>query len=133
MMSRRELLAGGAAGTLAGEVAGAAAQDTDAQYLSRILDELRGIHRAVSFGDARGLASIRLARRTYFKNTGRFPEFVDVGFDVYESVIDWLVAMQQPVAIDRQADGKYTVALYGTTIVLRSDFPDDYVGQGYDK
>ena len=133
MMSRRELLAGGAAGTLAGGVAGAAAQDTDAQYLSRILDELRGIHRAVSVGDAQSLASIRLARRMYFKNTGRFPEFVDVGFDVYESVIDWLVAMQQPVTIDRQADGKYSVALFATTIVLRSDFPDNYVGQGYDR
>ncbi len=132
MISRRELLAGGATGSLV-EGWAAGAQDSDAQYLSRILDELRGIRKAVSFDNAEALATIRLARRTYFKNTGRFPEFVDVGFDVYESVIDWLVAMQQPVTIERSADGKYTVSLYATTIVLRSDFPDSYVGQGYDR
>ena len=50
-----------------------------------------------------------------------------------ESVIDWLIAMQQPVTLDRLADGRYTVALYATTMVLRPDFSDNFVSQGYDK
>jgi hypothetical protein len=58
---------------------------------------------------------------------------VDVGFDVFESVSDWLVSVQQPVTINRLADGRYTIALFATTVVLRPDFPDNYVGQGYDK
>ena len=55
------------------------------------------------------------------------------GIDVFQSVIDWLIAVQQPVTINRLTDGRYTVALFASTIVLRPDFPDGYVGQGYDK
>lgn len=132
MMSRRELLATGAGGgaLMAND---APQQETDAAYLSRILEELRGIRKAVSFQGAQAVAQVRLAQRTFLKNTGRFPEYVDVGFDIYESVVDWLITVQQPVTVNRIADGKYSVALFATTIVLRPDFPDNYVGQGYDK
>jgi hypothetical protein len=134
MISRRELLASGvAARALASPETAAVAQETDTVYLNRILEELRGIRKAVSFQGAQAVAQVRLAQRTFLKNSGRFPEFVDVGFDVYESVIDWLIAVQQPVTINRIADGRYSVALFATTIVLRPDFPDNYVGQGYDK
>ena len=134
MISRRELLASSvAAGVLASPEDTAAAQDSDTVYLNRILEELQGIRRAVSFQGAQAVAQVRLAQRTFLKNTSRFPEFVDVGFDVYESVIDWLISVQQPVTINRIADGRYSVALFATTVVLRPDFPDNYVGQGYDK
>ena len=81
-------------------------------YLNRILEELQGIRRAVSFQGAQAVAQVRLAQRTFLKNTSRFPEFVDVGFDVYQSVIDWLISVQQPVTINRIADGRYSVALF---------------------
>jgi hypothetical protein len=134
MFSRRQLLAGGvAAGALGAADVSETAQASDSEYLARMLDELRGIRRAVSVEGAQAVAQIRLARRSHLKNTGRFPEFVDVGFDVFESAADWLVAVQQPVAITRTGDGRYTLPLFATTIVLRPDFPDNYVGQGYDK
>ena len=134
MISRRELLASSvAAGVLASPEDTTAAQDSDTVYLNRILEELQGIRRAVSFQGAQAVAQVRLAQRTFLKNTSRFPEFVDVGFDVYESVIDWLISVQQPVTINRITDGRYSVALFATTVVLRPDFPDNYVGQGYDK
>ncbi len=132
MISRQELLANGV-GTGALMAPEGTQQETDAAYLSRILEELRGIRKAVSFQGAQAVAQVRLAQRTFLKNTGRFPEFVDVGFDIYESVVDWLITVQQPVTINRIADGRYSVALFATTIVLRPEFPDNYVGQGYDK
>lgn len=134
MFTRRELLASGvAAGALGAPPEAAGAQESDSAYLSRMLEELRGIRKAVSFQGAEAVANIRLAQRTFLKNTGRFPEFVDVGFDVFESVSDWLVSVQQPVTVNRLPDGRYTIALFATTVVLRPDFPDSYVGQGYDK
>jgi hypothetical protein len=133
MFTRRELLASGVAAGALGAPTEAAAQDSDSVYLARILDELRGIHQAVSVQGVQAIAQIRLARRTHLKNTGRFPEYVDVGFDVFESVVDWLVSVQQPAPISRLGDGRYTVPLFATTVVLRPDFPDNYVGQGYDK
>jgi hypothetical protein len=134
MFTRRELLASGvAAGALSAPPDARAAQDSDSVYLARMLDELQGIRKAVSFQGAQAVANIRLAQRTFLKNTGRFPEYVDVGFDVFESVADWLVSVQQPVTINRLGDGRYAIALFATTVVLRPDFPDNYVGQGYDK
>jgi len=135
MISRRDLLASGVGARLIGpdDSTGALARSDDSHYFSSMLSELREIRQAVSIDGAQAITLIRGAQRTYLKNSGRFPEFVDVGYDVFQSVIDWLVAVRQPVTINRLADGRYTVALFASTIVLRPDFPDNYVGQGYDK
>ena len=136
MISRRNLLASGVgAGALMvpEDVAATSPQSDDARYYTEMISELREIRRAVSVDGTQAIANIRAAQRTYLKNSGRFPEFVDVGYDVFQSVVDWLVAVRQPVTINRLTDGRYTVALFASTIVLRPDFPDSYVGQGYDK
>ena len=136
MISRRDLLASsvGAGALVVPRGAGATAtQSDDAQYFSAMISELREIRRAVSIDGTEAIATIRAAQRTYLKNSSRFPEFVDVGFDVFQSVMDWMIAVRQPVAINRLTDGRYTIVLFASTIVLRPDFPDGYVGQGYDK
>jgi len=136
MISRRDLLASSVgAGVLMAphEVEATALQSDDAPYLSEMLVELREIRRAVSIDGTQAITNIRNSQRTYLKNSSRFPEFVDVGYDVFQSVVDWLIAVRQPVTINRLTDGRYTVALFASTIVLRPDFPDNYVGQGYDK
>jgi hypothetical protein len=133
MITRRELIAGGIGVGAVGTDTGAAALQQDTQLLSGMLSELREIRRAVSVEGTAAVAQIRDAQRVFFKNTGRFPEFVDVGFNVFQSVVDWLIAMQQPVTMNRIADGRYSVAFIGTTVVLRADFSDNYVGQGYDR
>ena len=135
MISRRNLLASGVgAGVLAAPIDTRAAspQSDDTRYLTEMVSELREIRRAVSIEGTQAIALIRSAQRTYLKNSSRFPEFIDAGYDVFQSVIDWLIAVRQPVTINRLAD-RYTVALFASTIVLRPDFPDNYVGQGYDK
>jgi len=136
MISRRDLLASSVgSGVLIapGNTGATATQSDDAQYFSAMISELREIRRAVSIDGTEAINTIRAAQRTYLKNSSRFPEFVDVGYDVFQSVIDWLIAVQQPVTINRLTDGRYTIVLFASTIVLRPDFPDGYVGQGYDK
>jgi hypothetical protein len=136
MISRRDLLASsvGSGVLIAPGNAGATAtQSDDARYFSEMLSELREIRRAVSVDGTQAISQIRAAQRTYLKNSSRFPEFIDVGFDVFQSVMDWMIAVRQPLAINRLTDGRYTIVLFASTIVLRPDFPDGYVGQGYDK
>ena len=136
MISRRDLLASGVGAGVSiapHGVASSPVQGDDARYFNEMILELREIRRAVSIDGTQAVTAIRAAQRTYLKNSGRFPEFVDVGYDVFQSVVDWLVAVRQPVTINRLGDGRYTVALFASTIVLRPDFPDNYVGQGYDK
>jgi len=136
MISRRDLLASGVGAGVSIAPDGVAAspvQGDDARYFNEMILELREIRKAVSIEGTQAITTIRAAQRTYLKNSGRFPEFVDVGYDVFQSVVDWLVAVRQPVTINRLTDGRYTVAMFASTIVLRPDFPDNYVGQGYDK
>jgi hypothetical protein len=136
MISRRSLLAGsaGAGALIASEdVTATSRQTDDTRYLTEMISELREIRRAVSIEGTQAIALVRGAQRTYLKNSGRFPEFIDVGYDVFQSAMDWLIAVRQPVTINRLPDGRYTVALFASTIVLRPDFPDNYVGQGYDR
>lgn len=135
MMSRRKLLAGGLvlAAVETPVNAAAAAGGQGEAVLEEILREVRGIHVAVESQGAAAVAKIRESRRAFLKNTAKFPEFVDVGVNVFEATIDWLMSLQQPVAVTRLPDGRYTVPLLGTTVVLRPDYPDDHVGQGYDK
>jgi hypothetical protein len=142
MITRRALLAGGLAAGTATSVAAsgdatpvgrATGVSDDSATLNSILSEVREIGNAVTpqGGDSVGL--IRNARRTFIKNTSKFPDYIDVGLLVWEGVVDWLVYVQQPVTVTRLADGRYTLPLWGTTIVLRPDFPENFVGQGYDK
>ena len=123
MISRRDLLASSvAAGALiAPDDAGATrTQSDDARYYTEMISELREIRRAVSIEGTQAITNIRAAQRTYLKNSSRFPEFIDVGYDVFQSVVDWLVAVRQPVTINRLTDGRYTVALFASTIVLQA-------------
>jgi len=132
MITRRELIASGVgAGAVVG--AGEAALVQDTQILSSMLTELREIRRAVSIQGAEAIEKIRDAQRTYFKNTGRFPQYVEVGYNVFQSAVDWLIAVQQPVTISLVTEGRYAVAFLATTVVLRQDFQDNYVGQGFDR
>ena len=131
MISRRELIASGIGATAAANAGETALQDT--ALLSSMLTELQGIRRAVSTEGTQAVAQIRDSQRTFFKNTGRFPDFIDVGFNVFQSVVDWLIAVQQPVTLSRVTDGRYSLNFIGSTIVLRGDFADNYVGQGYDR
>ena len=132
MMTRRELMATSiGAGAVGGTGESALVQDT--QLLSSMLTELREIRRAVSIQGTEAIDKIRDAQRTYFKNTGRFPQYVEVGYNVFQSVVDWLIAVQQPVTISLVTEGRYAVAFLATTVVLKQDFQDNYVGQGFDR
>ena len=133
MISRRDLLATGVAAGVLAMPAEASELQSDSVDLSRLVEELRGIRSALTGTGPAAVLQLRASQRAFVKNTSRFPEFIDVGFDVFDSTIDWLVSVQQPVNFNRQAEGRYAMTFFLTTIVLRTDFPDNFVGQGYDK
>jgi hypothetical protein len=129
MITRRDLLITGAG---VGTVGSEAAPQNDSQYFNSMLTELREIRRAVSLDGVDAINRIRAEQRTHVKNSGRFPEFIDVGYDVFNAVVDWLISVRQPARVDRVGE-RYSVQFLLTTIVLRPDFDDNYVGRGYDK
>jgi hypothetical protein len=66
------------------------------------------------------------------KGSNKFPDFIDIGIDIWERLIDWHVKYQQRLAISRMADGRYSMPFFVTTLVLRPDMSGSYMSLGYD-
>src|SRR5262249_28802982 len=139
MIDRRELLAlGGLLGGLAGrdEAADAVAlgtADVSDRSVQDVVSALKSVTSAVygpqSF-DA--LNPIRSKQIDYLKATNKFPDFIDVGVNVWMAVHDWHIRLQQPLVLGRDATGRYTMTLEFTQLVLRPDVTPDYVSVAYD-
>jgi hypothetical protein len=97
-----------------------------AETLRRLRDDLQAVQ---AFPEIR---AIRDAQRTYLRANGRFPEYLEVGIDVWFAAHDWHVKWQQPLALARDAAGRYTIAVLATTVIMRTDLTPDFVGLPYD-
>ena len=140
MVERRALVGGGLVAGLTALVgessAAAAAADDDNQQISGSIDRLRKTFESQfdqSYASLwHGVARIRLQQRQWMRSTQKFPDFVDIGLDVWDNVYDWHVANQQPLSMGRATDGRYTMIFMFTTLVLRPEQALDYVGFPYD-
>ena len=143
MVERRAVVGGGlVAGltALMGESSAAAAPapavTDDAQQISGSIDQLRKTFEG-QFDQSyaalwRGIGRVRQQQRQWLRSTQKYPDFLDIGVDVWDNVYDWHVAHQQPVSMGRAADGRYTMMFMFTTLVLRPEQAPDYVGFPFD-
>ena len=135
MMERRDVVGSGLLGLTAlfgtGSEA-AAAQRVDSEEVARQIDELRqALERRLdpAFTELR---EIRQQQRTFLKASQKFPDFIEIGIDVWERVYDWHIRNQVTPDVVRRDDGRYTMAFTFTTLILRPELMDGYVGFGYD-
>ena len=149
MVHRRAVITGTVLGgalsalTESAEAAGpqSAAQDRlvqDRQVQDRLLDEIAKAVRSVrdeierqhTFGE---IAAVREPLRTFLRANGKFPDFIEVGSDVWQQIYDWHVRFQQPIALGRTAaEGRYTILLLATSIVMRPDMAPGFIGVPFD-
>jgi len=97
-----------------------------AAALDRLRDELRGEQ---AFTE---ISAIREAQKTFLRQNGKMPDFIDVGSDLWFAAYDWHVRWQQPITIARDAMGRTTLALLLTALVLRPDSAANYLSLPYD-
>jgi hypothetical protein len=135
MISRR-LFGGGLAAALTtgdaanGAAAGGAQQERDMSAVANaVRDLVQEVQRQRLFTE---IATIREAQRTFLRQNGHLPEFIDVGTDVWFNVHDWHVRWQQPVTLGRDAQGRHTIVLLQTTVVMRPDVLATFVSLPYD-
>jgi hypothetical protein len=144
MMERRNLMAGGlAAGitalmtpdTAAGAEA-AAQRDSDDETVARAVNGLRdSLDRRLETlqnGAWRRVTQIREQQRLWLRSTQKYPDFIEIGVDVWESLYDWHIRYQQPLNVARMPDGRYAMVFMFTTLLLRSDTSPDFVGVAFD-
>ena len=135
MMERRDVVSGGLLGLtamLGGSGRAEASTRSDEPDVARAIDRLRSTleHRLDS--RFRELTRIRQQQRAFLKASQKFPDFIEIGIDVWEQVYDWHVRHQVVPNIIRRDDGRYTMAFMFTTLVLRPELADGHVGFGYD-
>jgi hypothetical protein len=139
MIARRDVITGAALGGSVGTIlphdaeAGTVDDKTD-QILERLrqeivkaVDDLR--RELVEFWE---LAPVREQQKTFLRATGKFPDFLEVGSDVWQRVYDWHVRYRAPITLGRTGEGRYTILLMTTTIIMRPDLAPGHVGFGYD-
>jgi hypothetical protein len=78
------------------------------------------------------IQAVRNKQIDFLRAQGKFPDYVDVGVDVWFGVYDWHVRHLQPLTLGRDSSGRYTVTLLTTTLVLRMDADTRFIGVPYD-
>jgi hypothetical protein len=134
-MQRRKLIGGtvlgGAAALLGAAPPVAAAQRDEAEVIAAALQNVRSVLER-SLAVSPELSRIREQQRVFLKSNQKFPDFIEVGIDVWENVYDWHVRHQQPITATRTADGRYVMTVMFTMLILRPDQAGGYIGYAFD-
>ena len=133
MLSRRDLITGGAAAQMArGGAAAAQREVDDGPELNSIRDVLNSIRQdhTVLTGTVEGL---RAAQRNFYRLNQRFPQCIDVGIRVWERMQDWHIAHFRPLTIQRSGDGHWQMDFIMSVIVLKYELPENEISLGYDR
>ena len=147
MISRRTVLNGTALGSaLAALTPAALAEAGGAEALqansdrvnvsidtSGIISSLNALRAEVRRQDS--FWEIELVRAqivTFLRQAGKYPDYIEVGTDVWHQVYDWHVRYQQPLQITRSSEGRYTILLYSTQVIMRTELTASYIGPAYD-
>ena len=146
MVSRRAVLQGPALGSVLAALTPAAAplaaaaeqaaQSTDRETAAAMQDvakAVRDVRDAIqqqsNFWE---LTPVRDAIKTFTRTAGKYPDFLDVGYDVWQQIYDWHIRNQLAPTVSRTAEGRYTLLLMATTLVMRLDSQPNYIGIPYD-
>jgi len=138
MVERRDVIGGGLVAGLAAAFGGPAeaqarrdpVDDAADMKVADAIDKLRdAIERQYQSAE---VAQIRIQQRTFLKANQKFPDYMDVGIDVWERMHDWHVRTSQPVNIVRTNDGRYGMVFGVTTLLLMPQQVGSYISWGYD-
>jgi hypothetical protein len=141
MITRRDVVTGSfVAGALGTAPENAAAADPLPQrdgeansLLTEIRDELRRARPNCNVTDCSEVERVRNEQRTFLKSRNKFPDYLEVGAEVWDRLSDWHIEHGLPLQVSRTAEGRYAFPFFQTMVVLRPDVANTYVGQGYDK
>jgi hypothetical protein len=136
MVQRRDLVGGGLVAGLASMMApaaeAAADDDQSAQSINRLRETFERQFEQAYSARWQGVSRVRQQQRTWMQATRKYPDFIEIGLNVWDNIWDWHVVYQQPLSVTRVADGRYAMSFMFTTLLLRPDQNPDFVGYGFD-
>ena len=139
MVARRRLLGGGVLGGVLGVLAADRAEPADAAVAQRQSENMTEVTDAIDklrqelrnerlFSE---LTAVREAQVRFLAANGKFPDFIEVGTDVWWALHDWHIRWQQPITLGRDTIGRYTILLMQTIVIMRPEAKDS-IGLPYD-
>ena len=141
MISRREVVTAGMLGTLATASPAIAEIQQDVQALkdgfTKVEDAMRSLQRATDEGlrgnsmNYGGVGSVSDKIKRFARLSGKFPDFCDIGLDIFYDVYDWHVRQQQQINIVRLSDQRIAIQFMFTQLILRWENEPNYVGTPY--
>ena len=135
MVERRNLMGGGLAAGFAALVAGGeaeAAEQSDGTAVASAVGTVRDAINNLYSGSWGRVNQVREQQRIWLRANHRYPDFIEIGLNVWDGLYDWHVRYQQPINMTRAADGRYLIAFMFTTFILRPDQDPNYVGPPFD-
>jgi hypothetical protein len=118
----------------------AASQDQEtAQAMTRVNQTLTRVADSLEYGQ-RGpvlaygaLADIRTRLTVHLRSAGKFPEFMEIGVDVFYEVYDWHIRYGQPIQITRISEQRFAIQWMFTQLILRWEQDPKYLGTPFDR
>jgi hypothetical protein len=129
MLSRRDLLMGVPVVARLRPADAQAARQLNAGDLNEITGAIRSLQHLSTSAD---VAQIRERQRTHFKVNQKFPNYIDVGVAVWERMTTWHLENHLPLTATRTPDGRMEMEFMLTTLVLKWDMGDGFIGVPYD-
>jgi len=146
MISRREMVTAGVLGTLATTAAPepAAAQDSELRQtmregLSKIEGSIDATRTVLDRGllgpnvDAGSISRIRGSLTLHVRSAGKFPDFMEIGMNLFYDVYDWHIRYQQQIQVIRIAEQRFAIQFMFTQLVVRWEMDANYMGVPYDR
>jgi hypothetical protein len=104
--------------------------ERSAQEIAQAIKDLRtAIVPPHSFTE---LQPVRSRQIDHLRSQGKFPDYVEVGVNIWFAIYDWHIRQLQPITLGRDTSGRYTLTLLTTIVVLRIDADPGFVGVPYD-
>ena len=142
MLSRRDVIAGGVVGSLAGGSASPAeAEQNEAiaaalrqieEHLEQLRSQFDRAFNTISLS-AGPIGRLREVFEQFLRSNGKFPDVCEIGAGVFYDVYDWHIRNRQQLVVLRQADNRYTIQFMFTTLILKFENQANFVGYPYDK
>lgn len=146
MISRRDVVTAGVLGTLTGaavDVEASPAVQDDAEIrkvLTQINSQLVGINGKLDAGlvgpevvHGGFLADIRNKYSVHLRSAGKFPDFLEIGTDVFYAVYDWHVRHNQQIQVTRISEQRFAIQWMFTQLVVRFEVESKFIGIPFDR
>ena len=144
MVTRRDVVTGGAlsALTAAAFAEPAPAEQDDGQTASAVrglrgsLDSINSTlntafeTNAVAFGY---VPKIREMFTTFMRANFKFPDYMEIGMDVFYDLYDWHIKHNRQMEVSRVLDNRMAIRFMFTLMVLRPEQDPKYLGIPYDR